>query len=421
MAAAGRRRPNFARRGRAPPPPPPPPSPGPAARPPPSPGRRGPRRGAAGRPPPAAGAPAAAPGETSSRGRGAELGQDLGRGRLRLFLRAGSRRSPPQADGGGVGGAAAVRGCCSSSSPPPAGAPLASFPPPPGRRNNFSSSFSPLPPGGRQPGAGAAGRATAASRAPPTPLRGSPDNFSPPLATGHTAAGRGGGWGETASAPSASFHSRAHAAILVAQGCRLRRDGAAAAHCPPAPRLASRRSAAAAASPRPRPPPASRPSVRGSPPARVGRGGGAPAPGRGEPGRVGPGRRGRARTPTPTSRGEGRPPGGFPNSSLRGSGASPGREGVSGPGCLGGETKAALRRGGAPPRRPGGHGGAGGCRLRPPWRPGAQRAVAERGGPGRCPLPGGRERPPVDGAGGTAAGARVCAGPQLQTSRFLSS
>ncbi|XP_029886722.1 translation initiation factor IF-2-like [Aquila chrysaetos chrysaetos] len=84
----------------------------------------------------AAGAPAAAPGQTSSRGRGAELGQDLGRGRLRLFLRAGSRRAPPQADGG-----PAAVGAAAPLPPPPTGAPLASFPPPPG-----GETTSPRPP-----------------------------------------------------------------------------------------------------------------------------------------------------------------------------------------------------------------------------------------------------------------------------------
>lgn len=129
------------------------------------------------------------------------------------------------------------------------------------RPNNFSSSFSSsLPP-------------------PPPPAAGAPHpagRLSQLLSCARCRPrGEEEGWGETASAPGASFHSRQRAAILVAHGGCLRPDGAAAAHGPARPLRTSRRrrrNTTASA------PAALRPSLSGSrrPPGGL-QGGGAPA------------------------------------------------------------------------------------------------------------------------------------------------
>lgn len=84
-----------------------------------------------------------------------------------------------------------------------------------------------------------------------------------------------------------------------------------------------------------------------------------------------------------------------------------------GPGCLGGETKA--RCGGRCSSLAAGDGAAS---LPRPGGP----DPGGRPGPWPCPGAGApRERPPVDGAGGAAAGPPSAAGTQLQTPRSTSS
>lgn len=275
------------------------PAPGSAAPPPPPPGRRGPRRGGRRRPPSSGTRrPRSGPRRNFVRRGGAELVQDLGRGRLCLLLflllLQQARGEPPS-------GAAAPL-------PPPSGAPFASFPPPRAAKQLLLLLLSPAR--GRGPLAAEAAGSAAASRH-PAPPRGSRDNFSPPLAAATRPGGGAGRRAQLQAPPFIGGRTQPYwlhkAAACAETGLRHR----IARPAPPA-RRSGRRSPGPA-----RPPPAPRPSVRGAPGPRA-----APS---------GAGRGGTRGAACPR----------FRRSSLRGS-AGPGRGARAG--CLGGETKAALPR-----------------------------------------------------------------------------